>query len=127
VLPHIHGEARAAADPDFRVSAGGKGWLILRVVASDRTRGENGSWVDGPAMFIDLIAFGALAEKTANNIKKGDLLVFNGKLSPNDYEKDGNKVVSYRIVAESIGLSVHSRNFESQQETSVSADTEPPF
>ncbi len=50
--------------------------------------------------YFNAVAFYDLAEELANNYRKGDTISFEGKLQNNNYEKDGKKVYSDRIIIE---------------------------
>lgn len=106
-LPKIQIEGALTADPELRFTPAGKGWASCRLVAKDRVKGADGQWTDGPPLFIDVVVFGKPAENLVESAGRGDTVVVTGKLQPNDYEKkDGTKVQSYRIVAESVGVSL---------------------
>jgi single-strand DNA-binding protein len=102
-LARVFGEFGVVADPEVRFSDSGKAWVKIRGVSKDRVRDSNGNWVDGNATFIDIVAFN---ENIGESVVKGDSVIVEGKLQQNDWEKDGVKHTSYRVVAESIGVSV---------------------
>lgn len=107
MLPKIQIEGALVADPELRFTPAGKGWASCRIVAKDRVKGADGQWTDGPPLFIDLVVFGKPAENLVESAGKGDTVVATGKLQANDYEKsDGTKVHAFRIVAETIGVSL---------------------
>jgi single-strand DNA-binding protein len=98
-------EVGVVFDPEIRFSQAGKAWAKLRVVAKDRKQ-ENGTWVDGEALFLDVLAFGRLAEHLAESVLKGDTIVVNGRLSENVWEKDGVERRSIQVTADEIGVSL---------------------
>jgi single-strand DNA-binding protein len=106
-LPRVSLEGGLVRDPELRFTQAGKAWASCRVATKDRVRGADGQWTDGPATFIDVVCFGRIAENLAESAAQGDLIVVEGRLQQNDYEKqDGTKVTSYRIVADSIGVAL---------------------
>jgi single-strand DNA-binding protein len=96
-------EGGLVADPELAFSQQGKAWVRFRVACKDRVRGENGTWVDGDATFIDVVAFGKPAEHFVESVRKGDQVFVVGKLQQQEYEKDGQKRTSYRILADTFG------------------------
>jgi len=105
MLPRVTMEVGVVFDPEIRFSQAGKAWAKLRVVAKDRKQ-ENGTWVDGEALFLDVLAFGRLAEHLAESVLKGDTIVVNGRLSENVWEKDGVERRSIQVTADEIGVSL---------------------
>jgi single stranded DNA-binding protein len=98
-LPLIVLEGAVVRVPELRFAQSGKPWVNLRVVAKDRKRGQDGSWEDGDACFIDVVAFGRDAENIAETFTDtGMRAVVVGRLQQNDYTKDdGTKVTGYRV------------------------------
>lgn len=104
-LPVINFEGGLVRDPDYRIGQNGRGWASMRIACNNPVRDANGGWTDGPATFIDVVVFGKYAEYVADSVSQGDQVVGFGRLQQNDYEKDGVKVTSYRILADAIGPS----------------------
>jgi single-strand DNA-binding protein len=48
--------------------------------------------------YFNVVCYGNLAEEIANQFAKGDVIVFEGKLVNNNYEKDGKKIYRDQIV-----------------------------
>lgn len=137
MLPTIQGEFNIVAEPEIRFNDSGKAWAKLRCKAADRVRQDDGTWKDGDACFIDVIVgSGPGAERLIENAGKGDLVVVTGKLKQREFEYNGEKRVSYSIVADSIGVSVRFPRrsqptaVQAVQETlggTVVQDDSPPF
>ena len=134
-LPVISGEFNLVAEPEIRFSDKGNGWAKLRGVAKDRVRDSNGNWTDGDPCFIDIIV-GAGSEHLVESVCKGDSVIVTGKLKQREFEYNGEKRVSYSIVADSIGVSVRFPRrsqptaVQAVQETlggTVVQDDSPPF
>jgi len=104
MLPIISAEFGVVADPEIRFTQAGKAWLKIRGKAADRAKDDSGNWADKDPLFIDIIV-GAGAENLAESITKGDSIVVVGKLKMREYEKNGERAVSYQISADSIGPS----------------------
>jgi len=105
MLPRVTAEVGVVFDPECRFSQAGKAWAKVRVVAKDR-KNENGTWVDGEALFFDVICFGRVAEHLTESVRKGDTIVVNGRLSENVWEKDGVERRSIQVTADEIGVSL---------------------
>ena len=69
-LPLVVGEFGLVADPEARFSASGTMWVTVRLVAKSRKRDQSGQWVDGDPCFIDMVAFGKVAENFAESVLK---------------------------------------------------------
>lgn len=107
MLPRITGHFGIVNEPEVKFAQSGKAWARVRCVAKDRKRGQNGEWEDGDPLFIDVIAFGKIAENLIESAQKGDSLVIDGKLSPNTWTDDsGVERRDMRIIADEIGVSL---------------------
>ena len=91
------------ADPELSFGESGVAHAKLRVAVNQRTQGPDGTWHDGEPVFHNVSAFRALAENTANSLKKGDPVTVAGELEFRSYEKDGERREARRIVADTIG------------------------
>lgn len=105
MLPHISMECRAGADPELRFSASGVAVAKIRVVASSRKK-EGDSWVDDKSCWLNVTCFKKTAENLVESIKKGDLLMVEGRLELQEWEKDGEKKQAYAVLADTIGPSL---------------------
>ena len=103
----ITATARLTADPIMRFTKAGKAVASLRVVSNERRySNETGQWEDGDSTFIDVSVFGAKAEAVGEQLRKGQLVLIEGKLKSREYEKDGQKVTAYQINAEEVAALV---------------------
>jgi single-strand DNA-binding protein len=91
------------ADPELSFGESGVAHAKLRVAVNHRIQGADGAWHDGEPVFHNVSAFRALAENTANSLKKGDAVTVAGELEFRSYEKDGERREARRIVADTIG------------------------
>ena len=82
-------------DNNFRVSDKGNAFLTNSISI---TEGKDKKRTD----YFNVVAFGDIAEKIANNYEKGSEIHFEGKLQNNNYEKDGVKVYRDQIVIEKL-------------------------
>lgn len=91
------------ADPELSFGESGVAHAKLRVAVNQRIQGADGAWHDGEPVFHNVSAFRALAENSANSLKKGDPVTVAGELEFRPYEKDGERREARRIVADTIG------------------------
>ena len=61
------------------------------------------SWVDGNKLFVWVSGWRRLANGAAASLKKGDPVIVTGKLSVDQYEKDGEKRALAKVDATAIG------------------------
>jgi single-strand DNA-binding protein len=96
------------AEPVVRFSEGsGRGVLRFDVAVNRRRfNKEQNRWIDDPAVFHHVVAFGQLAENAAESIEKGTEVVIVGQLADDSYEKEGEKrrlvVLEAQIIAPSL-------------------------
>ena len=103
----VSGEYGVVFDPEVKFSEKGTAWVKLRGKSTERTRDAQGNWTDGKVLFVDILVFGKLAEHVADSVTKGDSVVVLGKLEANERTDDqGNKRTDYRIIADSVGVSL---------------------
>ncbi len=96
---------RLTADPEIRTfkSKDADGNEVSRTVADFRLAvNVKAGRRQKNAVFIGISAFGKLSEIVAKHCKIGDLIIVEGFLTPNNYEKDGVKIYSFNVVADSI-------------------------
>lgn len=54
--------------------------------------------------FIDFTAWGSMATNMVEYCKKGDLIGVRGRLETTEYEKDGQKIKSMKVMAEKLSF-----------------------
>jgi single-strand DNA-binding protein len=82
---------RVGTEPELRVSAAGKPWARLSVAVAVG-QDEDVEW-------IQLIAFGELAEELPAKLHKGDRLYAEGRLKVLRWQKDGAERSRLEVVA----------------------------
>jgi|SRR5271166_2226440 len=95
---------------DVEVTFGRSGTAVFNnsVAYNDRKKNESGEWEDGPATFLNIIAFGQMAEAIAeSDLSKGSLVLASGQLKQENWEtKEGEKKTSYTVFLNDIGASL---------------------
>lgn len=95
--PVITGVGNLTKDPELTTSAGGT--IICRLNIACTPRVKNGDkWEDGETLWLSASLFGEKAEQAATAYKKGDKLVFTGRLSQRTYKgKDGSERLALNL------------------------------
>ena len=84
---------RTTADPELRFTTGGTPVCSVRLAVNTPPRDGK----DQPAMFVDVISFGALAEAISEHVGKGRQLGVSGRLQYRQWEaEDGGPGPSTR-------------------------------
>jgi len=106
-------------EPELR-RVNGDNALINLTIASTPSRWDRNTngYIDGETMFIRGTAWRTLAENIALTVRKGSLVIAQGKLVAKSYEKDGEKKTNFEldIVELGLGLSRVSKTEEPRPE-----------
>lgn len=94
-------------DPELRYTPQGTPVANMRVASTPRMQ-KGGRWVDAAdTVFIDVVAWRALGENAAEELRKGDRVIVAGRLRQRTYEtKEGQKRTVYEIHADEIAPSL---------------------
>lgn len=128
---------RLTRDPDIRYGSSGSPVALFAVVTSRRIKNDKtGEWEDRDTTFWDCVAFGQLAENAAGSLEKGTAVIVTGSARQEEWEKDGQKRRSVKVVIEDLAVSLrwHSakvarsaeRTKDPEREENPFRD-EPPF
>ncbi|WP_075780065.1 single-stranded DNA-binding protein [Marinitoga sp. 1137] len=79
---------RLSKDPEIKISANGKGYTVATIAVDNGKKNENG---DHEADFFRLKIFGQRANVFEKYLKKGDLVLIEGKLSSNSWQDEKNE------------------------------------
>ena len=71
--------------------------------------------------FISIVCFGKTADFAANYLKKGTKIAVEGRIQTGNYEKDGKKIYTFDVIADSIEFA-ESKNVDAPQPAPVSED-----
>jgi len=80
--------------------------IRVRLATNDRTINEStGQWEDKDTSWWTVKAWKTLAENSKNILRKGQEVIVVGNMREENWtDKDGNKRVSYEIIADSIAV-----------------------
>lgn len=121
-------------DPEMRITPSGMHIASLGL-AINETRVKEGVKIERPHYF-DLTAFGKTAEVIVKHHRKGDPILIKGRLTFDQWEKDGEKRSKVSVVVENFDFI---KPFEKKDESAPSSqkgpeaenlevlDEEPPF
>lgn len=101
---------RLTANPELRFTPNGSAVVKFDVAINERKLNKaTNQWEDGEAMFLRVEAWKQLAESAADRLEKGDLVTVVGDLKPDNWEKDGQKRIGFKVAAKEIAASVRGR------------------
>jgi len=103
------------ADPDTRFSASGTAITTIRVATTESWKDKQTGEQQERTEWHRVKFFGKLGEIAGEYLKKGSLVLVEGKLRTEEYEKDGSKRYSTDIVADEMQMLGPKPNGERQQ------------
>ncbi len=94
---------RLGADPELTFAPSGVAVAKFRVVTDRRVK-EGDEWVSKDTTWWSCTAFKALAEGICEELRKGDLIIAEGKVSSREYEtREGEKRTVWEFTADHVG------------------------
>lgn len=118
MLNRITIAGRVVFDPELRRTQSGKAVTTIRI-ACDRPK----EGVD----FLDIVAWNGCAENVARYMKKGRMVIADGRLVTREFEKDGTKRTVYEIHADSVFFMDRPEQTKPQLTEQEDEDGELPF
>ena len=94
-------KARLGADPEMTTGSNGSAVTRMRVVTNGR-RMVDGDWQDTDTSWWQVTCFGRQAEAAAEQLRKGDLVIIEGRIKQREWEKDGVKRVTAEVTADEV-------------------------
>ena len=90
-------------DPELKSSRDGKTqFLKFGMAWSERQRQQDGSYHDGPTVWVQVTVFGRQAQNLAHSLQKGDRVVVTGKLAPESWSSQQGEQTVMAMVAETV-------------------------
>lgn len=116
---------RLGGDPDFRMTAGGRGVCNFRLAVGRRFKDpKSGEWKDDTA-WVRVEVWGDAAERLKDKLKKGSPVHVEGRLKYYEYEdKAGQKRNGLDVVANRVQFLAKTGTEGSRQAAGKPADTE---
>ncbi len=111
-------------DPDLRFTSSGLAVCSFSVAEGNRVKNkETGQWENGETTWWKVVCWRDMAERVAESIKKGDLVLAVGRIKLNSYEgKTGEQRSELSLTAEEIGVSLKWNSVEIQRTERKTAD-----
>jgi single-strand DNA-binding protein len=89
-------------EPELRSTGGGLAVCKLGLAVNTRRKnGQTGQWEEKPN-FFRVTVFGAQAENCQKYLSKGRPVAIDGRLEWSQYEREGQKIESIDIIADSV-------------------------
>lgn len=90
-------------DPELKSSRDGNTqFLKFGMAWSERQRQQDGSYHDGPTVWVQVTVFGRQAQNLAQTLQKGDRVVASGKLSPESWSSQQGEQTVFVMVADTV-------------------------
>jgi single-strand DNA-binding protein len=106
---------RLTRDPESKFTPSGTQVATFKLAVNrNHTKGEQ------KADFIHIVAFGKLAEVVSNYCEKGKLILVDGELNIDQYEKDGDRKSFTKVIARKV-------QFLEQRQQTETAEAQPEF
>jgi single-strand DNA-binding protein len=113
---------RTTADPELRFTASGTPVCSFRLAVNNPPRDGK----EQPAMFVDVVSFGAQAEAIAEHVGKGRQVAVSGRLSYRQWDaEDGSKRSRHEVVAHQVEFLARPAGNGSEAAPAYAAGEEP--
>ena len=110
---------RLTRDPESKFTPSGTQVATFKLAVNrNHTKGEQ------KADFIHIVAFGKLAEVVSNYCEKGKLILVDGELNIDQYEKDGERKTYAKVIARNVQFLDTRKSAETE---TVEAPEKPEF
>ena len=109
---------RLGADPETRYAASGDPVCSFRIAVGWKSKEKEGT------EWVSITTFGKLAEICGQYLAKGSQVFVSGRMKTEEYEKDGVKRYSTKIVADRMQMLGGKQSADEPQEKPKSAKTE---
>jgi single-strand DNA-binding protein len=119
---------RLGKDPELRYSPSGQAVARFSLATDESRKDQQGNWQQ-ETTWHNIILWGAAAERAGEQLKKGNLVYIEGKISQRQWEdKEGQKRTSFEIVGFTLRNLTPRSHGESSGESAASASqmTPPP-
>ncbi|GGJ75617.1 hypothetical protein GCM10010123_02000 [Pilimelia anulata] len=81
-------EGKLTASPTRGHTRSGAVWVQFPIVHRERYRDQSGRWVDGKAMFLDIVCWGTLTDRVGELVRGDQVVVEVGHLMAYDNDSD---------------------------------------
>lgn len=96
------------------------------VIDNPRVRKQDGTWANGEAVKVNVVAWGPLAEHVAKSLKVGQRVMVEGRPTTSEYKgADGSTLRGFEIVATDVGASLRWATAEVTKVETTTASSDP--
>ncbi len=96
--------------PTLRTGESGP-YTYARVAVSDRIRQEDGSYVDGPAVFYDVAVGGSQATNLVEAAASGNIrITFSGRYRVTEYKGEQGTRIQHEVRADEVSVSLRGQS-----------------
>jgi single-strand DNA-binding protein len=99
-------------DPELRQTPSGQSVVSFSLALNRAYKDQSGEWVEATD-YIDVVAWGPLAERVAQYLNKGRRALVQGRLQSRSWEQDGQKRSKVEVLANDVTF-VDSRSGDSE-------------
>jgi len=90
-------------DIELKYTQGGTAVTEVGLAVNDKRKDGQGNWVE-ETTFVDITLWGRTAEVASEYLGKGSLVMIDGRLKLDQWEKDGQKRSKLRVVCEKMQM-----------------------
>ncbi len=95
-------------DPELRTTPGGQNVVSFSLALNRSYRDQSGEWQEATD-YVDIVAWGPLAERVAQYLTKGRRCLIQGRLQSRSWEQEGQKRSKVEVLANDVTF-LDSRN-----------------
>lgn len=88
-------------DPELRQTPNGQDVASFSLALNRAYKDGNEEWQEATD-YIDLVAWGKLAEQVSSSLSRGSRVLVNGRLQSRSWEKDGQKHSKVEVLAQDV-------------------------
>ena len=88
-------------DPELRQTPSGQSVCSFSLALNRAYKGQNGEWQEATD-YIDIVAWGPLAERVSQYLSKGRRALIQGRLQSRSWEQDGQKRSKVEVLANDV-------------------------
>lgn len=88
-------------DPELRQTPSGQSVVSFSLALNRAYKGQNGEWQEATD-YIDIVAWGPLAERVSQYLTKGRRALVQGRLQSRSWEQDGQKRSKVEVLANDV-------------------------
>lgn len=106
-------------DPELKTIPSGQSVCTFTLALNSSYKDSSGQWQE-QAHYVDVVAWGPLAERISQWVIKGNQLLVSGRLQSRSWEQDGQKRSKVEVLAQDVVFMKQDR--EQRKNTDVSID-----